>query len=111
MKEKAITKKEIFEKLKKHRKDLKKYGVKKIGVFGSYARGEQKKDSDIDLAVEFDLKMFGKDFKGLFDAFMDLSSYLERLLNRKVDILTPDSIRTIRIKEVAQEIERGIVYV
>lgn len=111
MKEKTITKKEIFEKLKEHRKDLKKYGVKKIGVFGSYARGEQKKDSDIDLAVEFDLKMFGKDFKGLFDAFMDLSSYLERLLNRKVDILTPDSIRTIRIKEVAQEIERGIVYV
>ena len=55
--------------------------------------------------------MFGKDFKGLFDAFMDVSSYIERLFDRKIDILTPDSIRTIRIKEVAEEIERSIVYV
>lgn len=111
MKEKTLTKEEIFKQIKRHRKTLERYGVKKIGVFGSYVRGEQKKDSDIDLAIEFDRKMFGKNFEGLFDAFVDLSSFLERLFDRKVDILTPDSIRTIRIKEVAEEIERGIVYV
>lgn len=110
MKGETLTKEEIMEKLRENREILKKYGVKRIGLFGSYVRGEQKKYSDIDLVVEFDLEMFGKDFKGLFDAFMGLSSYIEKLFNRKVDILTPDSIRTIRIKEVAKEIERNIVY-
>lgn len=111
MRGKTLTKEEIIEKLRENTEILKKYGVKRVGLFGSYIRGEQKKDSDIDLVVEFDRELFGKDFKGLFDAFMDVSSYIERLFNRKVDILTPDSIRTIRIKEVAKEIERSIVYV
>jgi len=45
---------EIKEILKKHEKELKeKFGVEEIGVFGSYVRGEQKKDSDIDILVEF----------------------------------------------------------
>lgn len=111
MRGKTLTKEEIIEKLRENTEILKKYGVKRIGLFGSYIRGEQKRDSDIDLVVEFDREMFGKDFKGLFDAFMNVSSYIEGLFNRKVDILTPDSIRTIRIKEVAEEIERSVVYV
>lgn len=111
MKGKTLTKEEIIEKLRENMGILKKYGVRRIGLFGSYIRGEQKRDSDIDLVVEFDRELFGKDFKGLFDAFMGVSSYIERLFDRKVDILTPDSIRTIRIKEVAEEIERSVVYV
>lgn len=111
MKRDALTKEEMIEKLKGNKEILKKYGVRRIGVFGSYVRGEQKRGSDIDLVVEFDLEEFGKDFKGLFDAFMGLSSYIEMLFDRKIDILTPDCIRTIRIKGVAEEIERSIVYV
>jgi hypothetical protein len=111
MKNKKLTKQEITDKLRKKRDILKQYGVKKIGLFGSYVRGENKKYSDIDLVVEFDRKKFGQDFKGLFDAFIELSAYMERLFNRKVDILTADSIKTIRIKEVAKEIRRSIVYV
>ncbi|MEW6095406.1 MAG: nucleotidyltransferase family protein [bacterium] len=111
MKEKILTKEEIIKKLRENREILKRYGVKRIGLFGSYSQGKQKSNSDIDLVVEFGLSNFGKDFKGLFDVFMDLSSYIEKLFDRKVDILTPDSIRTIRIKEVAEEIERSIIYV
>ena len=111
MEKKMLTREEIIEKLRDNREILKKYGVKRIGMFGSYVRGEQKSGSDIDLVIEFDRSIFGKDFKGLFDAFMDASSYIETLFDKKIDILTPDSIKTIRNKEVAEEIERSIVYV
>ena len=67
---------EIINLLRTNKNVLEKYKIKRIGLFGSYVRGEQKKKSDIDLVVEFDLPAFGKDFEGLFDIFMDLSSYL-----------------------------------
>lgn len=101
---------EIVDLLKTNKEALEKYKVKRIGLFGSYVRGEQKKESDIDLVVEFDLSAFGKDFEGLFDVFMNLSSYLEDLFGRKVDILTPVSIESIRIKEVAEDIKRSLIY-
>ena len=111
MKTKIDTLDDITKMLRERNDILKKYGVKKIGLFGSVVRGEQKKNSDIDLIVEFDLNAFGKNFKGLYKSFMGLSSYLETLFGRKVDILTPDSIKTIRIKEVAENIKRSIIYV
>lgn len=101
---------EIVDLLKTNKKALEKYKVKRIGLFGSYVRGEQKKESDIDLVVEFDLSAFGNNFEGLFDVFMDLSSYLEDLFRKKVDILTPVSIESIRIKEVAEDIKRSLIY-
>ena len=106
-----LTEYEVIKKLRENRDNLKKFGVKRVGLFGSLVRGDQRKESDIDLVVEFDLSLFGKDFEGLFDAFMDLSSYLEDLFKKKVDILTPESIDTIRVKEVAEEIKRSLVYV
>jgi len=53
MKAKNLTKDEIIDKLREHRNDLEKYGIKRIGLFCSFVRGEQKKKSDIDLVVEF----------------------------------------------------------
>lgn len=111
MKTKVLTKDKVIEKLREHRDTLKKYGVKRVGLFGSFVRGEQKRKSDIDMVVEFDPSFFGKDFKGLFDAYMGLSSFLEDLFGRRVDILTPISIESIRIKEVAAEIKRDLIYV
>ena len=107
---KFLTTEQIINLLKTNKDVLEKYKVKRIGLFGSYVKGEQKKKSDIDLVVEFDLPAFGKDFEGLFDVFMDLSSYLEDLLGKKADILTPASIESIRIKEVAEEIKRSVIY-
>ncbi len=110
MRQKNLNSKIILEALEKNKEVLKKYGVKKIGLFGSFVRGEQRENSDIDLLVEFDLNHFGPDFKGLYEAYIKISEYLEGLLGRKVEILTPASIETIRIREVAEEIKRSVIY-
>ena len=71
----------VIEALKRHEREIKeKYGVRRIGVFGSYVRGEQGEKSDIDILVEFD--------KPTFDNFINLSLYLEELFGRKVDLVT-----------------------
>jgi len=89
---------------------LRKYNVKRIGLFGSYIKGEQKEDSDIDFLVEFDRTAFGKDFKGYFDCYMDLLFFLEGIFGRKVDLLTIEEIspyiRPYILKEVEYLIER-----
>ena len=79
------------------------YGVKRIALFGSFAKGKQKEDSDIDILVEFK-KPIG--FK-----FMNFAEYIEKLVGRKVDILTAEGIKGIRVKGVAEDIERGVLYV
>jgi len=79
------------------------YGVKKIALFGSFAKGSHTGASDIDMVVEFK--------EPDFDKFMGLSFYLENLFHRKVDILTPEGIRGIRVKKVAEDIKRSLVYV
>ncbi len=72
---------EIMDLLKSHTKEIKTgFAVKRIGLFGSFARGEQKETSDIDILVEFE--------KPTFRNFMDLSFYLEDLFGKKVDLVT-----------------------
>jgi predicted nucleotidyltransferase len=80
-----------------------KYGLKKIGLFGSYARRNQSEDSDIDVFVEFDRPIGLK--------FIEFSEYLEKLLGKKTDILTPAGIKSIRLRHVARDIEENIIYV
>ncbi|HUU75383.1 MAG TPA: HepT-like ribonuclease domain-containing protein [Methanoregulaceae archaeon] len=58
------------------------FGIKKIGIFGSVARGEERPESDIDIEVEFE-----KEFDN-YRNFIGLSYYLEELLGRKVDLVT-----------------------
>jgi predicted nucleotidyltransferase len=79
------------------------YGVKRIGLFGSYVKDRQTEASDIDLVVEFERPIGFK--------FFELSEYLERLLGQRVDLLTMAGIRSIRIPRVAEGIEESIVYV
>ena len=89
--------------LRKHENVLKKYKVKRIGLFGSYARGKQHRRSDMDFLVEFE--------QPNFDDFMSLASYLERLFGKKIDILTPEGIKGIRVRGVAERITRNLLYV
>lgn len=56
-----------------------KYGVKRIGIFGSFARNEEKEESDVDILVEFE-----SDFE-TFDNYIELKYFLEDLFRRKVD--------------------------
>jgi uncharacterized protein len=111
MNKKVPNKAQILKTLKLHKADLEKYGVKRVGLFGSFVSGSQKAKSDIDLIVEFDRDNFGKDFRGLFDSYIELTDYLEKILGRKVDIITPAGLESIRIKEIAEEIKRSAAYV
>ena len=70
--------------MKEQADTLRKLSVKKIGLFGSYVRGEQKKRSDIDFVVQFE--------NPTFDNFMDLVFSLEKSLGRRVDIVTEGSL-------------------
>ena len=87
----SLTRARILKTLRDHDEALKKYSVKRIGLFGSYARGEQKRGSDIDLLVEFE--------KPTYDNFYDLIVYLEKLFGRKVQVLTPIALETMRVKK------------
>ena len=79
------------------------FGVKRIGVFGSFAVGSATEESDVDIVVEFERPI------GL--GFVRLSEYLESLIGRKADVLTPAGISGIRNKAIAQRIEGSIIYV
>ena len=67
--------------LRGHIQDIKSgFAVKRIGIYGSFSRGEEKESSDIDILVEFE--------KPTFRNFMNLSFYLEDLFGRKADLVT-----------------------
>ena len=59
---------------------LKKYNVKRAGIFGSYARGEQKRNSDIDIIIQPP--------KGMGFGFAGIQMEMEKKLGRKVDMVT-----------------------
>jgi len=73
-----------------------KYGVKKLALFGSYARGEQKNTSDIDFLVE------KGEIKGLFE-FCGFINMLEDNLGTRVDVLTYDSLKDSLISDAIDD--------
>ena len=92
---------EIKEILKMHKSELKqKFAVKKIGIFGSYVRGEQRGRSDVDVLVEFN---------ELPDVFLmiDLEDYIKNLLKTKVDLVRKNAIRP----ELKDIISAEVVYI
>ncbi len=83
----------ILKTMQKHSGDLKAYGVKRVGLFGSFAQLRQNAKSDIDILVEFNSG--GK----TFDNYMELKFYLEKLFHRKVDLVIKDALKS-RIKDI-----------
>jgi uncharacterized protein len=77
---------EILQLLKAHRQELARFAVKSLTIFGSVARDEARPDSDVDILVEFAEPV------GLFE-FVRLKNYLETLLDRPVDLVTPDALK------------------
>ena len=95
---------EIIKKIKENYPLLsKEFGVKRIGIFGSVARHEESPDSDIDIVVEFNRPI------GL--RFVNFVEHIENLFGRRVDVLTKEGIRNIRVKTVSSDIEKDIIYV
>lgn len=86
-----IKRNHILEIIEDNRHSLKRLGVKRIGIFGSFARNTSRKSSDVDVLVEF------QPGKKTFDNYMDIKDLLEGLLKRKVDLVIREAIKS-RIK-------------
>ncbi|MCS3700798.1 nucleotidyltransferase family protein [Salinibacter ruber] len=76
------TRKDVLKRLRRHRDDLRRLGVQRIGLFGSFGRDEPSAESDVDLLVEF---LPGEKS---FDNFMAVSFLLEEELERPVELVT-----------------------
>ncbi len=91
------SKKTIEKILKKYKTLLgEKYKVEKIGVFGSYARGEESRESDIDILVKF--------YAPIGWEFIDLKDFLEEILERKVDLVTIKALKPQLKDEILREV-------
>ena len=95
----AQTKKEVSNIILSHKREIKDFGVKRIGLFGSFVKGKQKRESDIDLLVEF------VQGKKTFKNFISLAFLLEDLLHRKVELVTPESLSPYLKPNILKEIE------
>ncbi len=88
---------EIKSLLELHKGDIKdKYNIKRIGIFGSVARGEADELSDIDILVEFD-KPIGLDFVLLADE-------IENILGVKIDLVTENAIKPKMFEFIKQDL-------
>ncbi len=73
------------------------FSVKNLAVFGSYARNEQRNDSDIDILVEFSSPV------GI--EFIDLGNYLERLLDLRVDLVSRNGIKPTYFEQIKGDLQ------
>lgn len=93
-----MTKTIILSFLAEHKDEMQeKFGLKKIGLFGSYARNEQNADSDIDLAVEIQSD-------NTFRSFFGLKQFIEEHLHQHVDLGIESALKPIAKEYVLREI-------
>ncbi len=90
-----MNKEYILQKLSENSVTIKNFGVRKWGLFGSYARGDEKQASDMDFLVEFEKKTF--------DNYMDLKIFLQRLFDCKVDLVISDAVKLRLRKPIFEE--------
>lgn len=93
--------KKIEEILSRHKEKLReRFKVKEIGIFGSYVRGGEEKESDLDILVEFE------EVPGLFK-FIELEDYLSDILEIKVDLVRKKALR----EELRDNILKETIYI
>ena len=100
MENKLLSKEDLIKQIMGQRERLSYLGVRNIGLFGSFVRGEQTSSSDIDILVEFIPE------KHTFDNFMEVSFLLEETLGRKVEVVTPEGLSPYIGPHILKEIER-----
>jgi predicted nucleotidyltransferase len=89
----------FIEILRQHLPELReKYSVSYLGIFGSYIRGEQTKDSDLDVLIQFDKK------PGLLK-YIELENYLSDLLGVKVDLVMKSALKPNIGKQILNEVK------
>jgi hypothetical protein len=95
----VMKKDEVIRCIIANKKPLKIYGVKRIGLFGSVARGNAREGSDIDFLVEFEKG------KKNFENYIDLALFLRKLLGDNIDIVTPESLSPYIAPYILKEVE------
>ena len=93
------TKESVISTIKRNLNRINTLGVRRLGLFGSYVRGEQNIESDIDVLVEFEQD------KKTFDNFMQLSFLLEDLLHRRIELVTTESLSPYLRPRIIKEVE------
>ncbi len=87
-----------YEILKKHNEQLREqFSLKSIGVFGSHATGKQTSKSDVDILVEYTKTVD-------FFEFLELKEHLEKLLGRKVDLVTKRALKPYMKKDILKQV-------
>lgn len=90
----------ILETIRSKKRELKKFGIQRIGLFGSYARGEQTEDSDIDILVDFDPE------KENFDNLMAVYDLIERLFkNQRIEIVSKNGLSPYIGPKILKEVK------
>lgn len=89
---------EILKILADHHTTLRQYGVKRLGLFGSFVRQQQNPLSDVDILVDFERDQ--KKYKN----FIGLTYFLEDALQRPVEVVTADSLTHLK-PHIEQEVE------
>jgi len=99
-----MTRDEAIILLRENMQTIQKYGVKRIGLFGSVVRNEYTSQSDVDVVVEFEAG------QGRMSNVIGLIDFLEELFGCEVDLLTPGGIKNIRIPYIRKQIEKELIY-
>ncbi|PIN90246.1 nucleotidyltransferase [Candidatus Pacearchaeota archaeon CG10_big_fil_rev_8_21_14_0_10_32_14] len=91
-----ITKTQIIKSIEKEKETLRKIGISKIGLFGSFVKNKQNEKSDVDLLVEFN--------EISFDTYMKTHYFLEKITKRKVDLVIESDLKP-ELEHVKKEVE------
>lgn len=90
---------DILDLIKTKKDDIGKLGITRVGLFGSFSRGDQNRVSDVDLLVEF-----GKD-KKTFKNYMNFVKLAENLFGRDVEVVTPESLSPYLAPYIKKEVK------
>jgi hypothetical protein len=85
----------ILKTLADHREEVRRFGVRSLGLFGSAARGEATATSDLDFLVEFE--------NPSFDTYMELLEYLEKLFGHPVDLVLANTLKPCLRESILRE--------
>lgn len=93
------TKEHILSLIYGHQDQIRSWGVRRLGLFGSFVRGQPGSDSDIDMLVEFETG------HKTFDNFVNVALFLEELFGRRVELVTPEALSPYIGPHILQEVE------
>lgn len=90
---------EFLEQLEAKRSELRRFGVRRLGLFGSCVRGAARPDSDVDVLVDFESG------RKTLANLVDLGDFLEALFHRRVELITPESLSPYLGPHILREVQ------